>query len=118
MRLVSQSPLLNMLQKTAIGYDAPSNLTYAWSFGIFSMLTLGIQFISGIFLSMHYIPEINYAFNSIEHIMRDVNGGWLFRYLHSNGASFFLFVYTYICYARYGMAPLYIQGQNYGIYVY
>jgi quinol-cytochrome oxidoreductase complex cytochrome b subunit len=95
MRLVSQSPLLNMLQKTAIGYDAPSNLTYAWSFGIFSMLTLGIQFISGIFLSMHYIPEINYAFNSIEHIMRDVNGGWLFRYLHSNGASFF-FICVYL----------------------
>jgi len=88
-------PLLEAAIKTTIGYDAPGNLSYFWSFGVFSTLVLGIQFVSGVFLSMHYIPEINEAFNSVEHIMRDVVGGWFFRYLHSNGASFF-FICVYI----------------------
>jgi len=97
MRFIRKTPTLEALVKTSISYDAPSNLNYFWSFGVFATLTLGIQFVSGIFLSFHYVPEINHAFFSVEHIMRDVSWGWLFRYLHSNGASFFfhLCLFTY-----------------------
>jgi len=60
-------------------------------------LFLGIQIVSGIFLTMHYCPNTEFAFSSIEHIMRDVNAGWIFRYAHANGASlFFFFVYLHM----------------------
>ena len=66
-----------------------------WSFGSLAGLGLVIQIITGVFLAMHYTPHVDFAFNSVEHIMRDVNNGWLIRYLHANGASFF-FIVTYI----------------------
>jgi quinol-cytochrome oxidoreductase complex cytochrome b subunit len=72
------------------------NLTYFWNFGIYATFCLIIQIITGIFLAMHYIPDINLAFNSVEHIMTDVNYGWLLRYVHANGASmFFILVYIH-----------------------
>jgi len=68
-----------------------------WSFGSTAGLCLVIQIITGIFLAMHYTPHIDYAFSSVEHIMRDVNNGWLIRYLHANGASmFFIVTYSHI----------------------
>jgi ubiquinol-cytochrome c reductase cytochrome b subunit len=79
-------------------YPTPISLTYAWSFGSLAGVTLVIQIISGIFLSMHYSPTIELAFDSVEFIMRDVPNGWLIRYIHANGASmFFIVVYGHIC---------------------
>ena len=90
-------------------YPTPISLTYAWSFGSLAGICLVIQIISGVFLSMFYVPHIDYAFSSVEYIMRDVKNGWLIRYIHSNGASmFFIVVYAHICrglYYGYYMEP-------------
>jgi quinol-cytochrome oxidoreductase complex cytochrome b subunit len=80
-------------------YPTPLSFSYFWGFGSLAGLFLALQLLSGIFLAMHYTPNINYAFFSIEHIMRDINYGWFIRYLHSNGASFF-FIMVYIHMAR------------------
>jgi quinol-cytochrome oxidoreductase complex cytochrome b subunit len=78
-------------------YPAPVNLTYFWNFGIYALVILGVQIITGLILAMHYISDESLAFSSVEHIMRDVNYGWLFRYVHANGASmFFIVVYIHI----------------------
>lgn len=78
-------------------YPTPINLNYFQNFGIYSFLCLVIQILTGIMLAMHYIPDINFAFNSIEHIMRNVNYGQILRYIHANGASmFFIVVYIHI----------------------
>jgi ubiquinol-cytochrome c reductase cytochrome b subunit len=77
------------------GYPVPRNLNYLWNFGVLSGLFLVIQIVTGIVLAMHYYASIDGAFNSVEHIMRDVNAGWMLRYAHSNGASFF-FIVVYI----------------------
>ena len=74
------------------GYPAPKNLSYWWNFGSLAGLALIIMIVSGIVLAMHYTPHTTLAFSSVERIMRDVNGGWLIRYLHMNGASFFFIV--------------------------
>ena len=80
-----------------IHYPTSINLSYAWSFGSAAGICLVIQILSGIFLAMHYTPHIDLAFSSVEHIMRDVNNGWLIRYIHANGASmFFIVVYCHI----------------------
>ncbi|HYC94329.1 MAG TPA: cytochrome b N-terminal domain-containing protein, partial [Sphingomicrobium sp.] len=77
------------------GYPVPRNLNYGWNFGVLSGVFLLIQIITGIVLAMWYYSSVDGAFNSIEHIMRDVNGGWMMRYAHANGASFF-FIVVYI----------------------
>jgi ubiquinol-cytochrome c reductase cytochrome b subunit len=77
------------------GYPVPRNLNYWWNFGVLAGLALTIQIVTGIVLAMHYTPSGDMAFNSVEHIMRDVNQGWLLRYAHANGASFF-FIVTYV----------------------
>lgn len=71
------------------GYGVGSNISYSWMWGSLSGIFLVIQIVTGLFLSMHYAPDTNLAFLSVEHIMRDVPHGWLIRYMHSNGASFF-----------------------------
>lgn len=76
-------------------YPTPGSLGYLWNFGVSSLMFLVLQIITGAFLSMHYVPSEDAAFNSVEDIMRNVNYGWLFRYMHSNGASFF-FISVYI----------------------
>jgi len=73
----------------------PRNLNYWYTFGAILMLCLGTQIVTGIVLAMHYTPNTDMAFASVERIMRDVNGGWLIRYVHANGASMF-FIATYI----------------------
>ncbi len=89
--------LLSIVDSHLIHYPSPLNLTYAWSFGSSAGICLVIQLLSGIFLAMHYTPHIDLAFSSVEHIMRDVNNGWLIRYIHANGASmFFIVVYCHI----------------------
>lgn len=89
--------LLSFLSNHVVYYSTPVNLTYSWSFGSLAGICLVIQIVSGLFLSMFYTPHVDLAFASIEFIMRDVNNGWLVRYIHSNGASmFFLVVYCHI----------------------
>jgi len=86
--------LLSFVDSHIINYPTPINLNYMWSFGSTAGICLGIQILTGIFLAMHYSSHVDYAFSSVEHIMRDVNNGWLIRYLHANGASMF-FIVTY-----------------------
>ena len=79
------------------GYPVPRNLNYFWNFGVLAGLALTIQIVTGIILAMHYAANADVAFNSVESIMRDVNSGWLLRYMHMNGASmFFIVVYIHI----------------------
>ena len=90
--------LFGLINSHIIQYPTPSSLTYAWSFGSLSGFCLVIQMVSGIFLAMHYSPNIDLAFSSVEYIMRDVKNGWLVRYIHANGASmFFILVYSHMC---------------------
>ena len=78
-------------------YPTPININYYWGAGSVSGICLAIQLFSGVFLAMYYTPHIDYAFISVEHIMRDVQYGWFVRYVHSNCASFFfIFVYFHI----------------------
>jgi len=89
--------LLSVLNNHLIDYPTPANLNYLWSFGSLAGICWTIQVVTGIFLAMHYTPEVNLAFYSVEHIMRDVNFGSILRYTHANGASmFFLVVYIHM----------------------
>ena len=98
MARMTKNYLISFITSHIIYYPTPISLTYAWSFGSLAGITLVVQMISGIFLSMHYTPNIDLAFSSIEYIMRDVNNGWLLRYIHANGASmFFIVVYAHVC---------------------
>jgi len=97
MRWIDQRLPLPRLVYGAIGggYPVPRNLNYFWNFGVLAGLALVIQIVTGIVLAMHYVPQGDHAFQSVEHIMRDVNQGWFLRYAHANGASFF-FIVTYV----------------------
>ena len=89
-----KQPLLSVVNDHLIDYPTPSNLSYWWGFGSLAGICLIVQILTGIFLAMHYTPHVDLAFVSVEHIMRDVNGGWFLRYMHANGASmFFIVVY-------------------------
>jgi ubiquinol-cytochrome c reductase cytochrome b/c1 subunit len=93
----SRLPIMGLVHSSFIAYPVPRNLNYMWAFGAVLSFMLVAQIVTGVVLAMHYTPESTMAFNSVEHIMRDVNYGWLFRYLHSNGASMFFFaVYMHI----------------------
>jgi ubiquinol-cytochrome c reductase cytochrome b subunit len=79
------------------GYPVPRNLNFFWNFGVLAGAALVIQIVTGIVLAMHFAAEATVAFNSVEHIMRDVNSGWLLRYAHMNGASmFFIVIYLHM----------------------
>src|SRR3954469_19292157 len=82
-------PIVGLVHSSFVSYPVPRNLNYFWTFGAILSFMLVIQIITGVILAMHYVPSAATAFVSVEHIMRDVNYGWLIRYLHSNGASFF-----------------------------
>ncbi len=88
-------PIISMLKHSAVDYPTPKNLNYWWNFGSLAGFFLLVQIITGVILSMHYTAHVDHAFSSIEHIMRNVNHGWLIRYVHMNGASFF-FIVVYI----------------------
>lgn len=97
MRILKSHPLLRLMNSYLIDSPQPSNLNYWWNVGSLLGLCLVIQIVTGVTLAMHYNPSVLEAFNSVEHIMRDVNYGWLIRYLHSNTASaFFFLVYLHI----------------------
>lgn len=100
--------VLSFIDSHLVDYPSPINLNYLWSFGSIAGICLVIQILSGVFLAMHYTPHVDLAFNSVEHIMRDVNNGWLIRYIHANGASmFFIVVYSHI-----------FRGIYFGSYIY
>ena len=106
--ILRTSVILPILKNELIDYPTPVNLSYMWGFGLLAGICLAVQLITGIFLAMHYTPHVDLAFDSVEHIMRDVNYGWLLRYAHSNGASmFFIVVYIHIG-----------RGLYYGSYLY
>ena len=85
-------PVFSMLDHTANDYPTPKNLSYMWNFGSLAGLSLVIMIVTGIVLTMNYTAHVDHAFGSVERIMRDVNHGWLIRYIHMNAASFFLIV--------------------------
>jgi len=95
--LDTRLPIVRFMYDTALDFPTPKNLNYWWTFGGILALMLGIQLVTGIVLAMHYVPHVDHAFASVERIMRDVNYGWLMRYMHANGASmFFLAVYIHM----------------------
>jgi ubiquinol-cytochrome c reductase cytochrome b subunit len=103
----NKKSLFAVVNNHLIDYPTPINLNYFYGFGSLAGVMLVIQILTGIFLAMHYTPHIDLAFNSVEHIMRDVNNGWLIRYTHANGASFFfIVVYVHI-----------FRGLYYGSYI-
>nr|YP_008081551.1 cytochrome b [Ascalohybris subjacens]AGK07595.1 cytochrome b [Ascalohybris subjacens] len=101
-------PLFKIANNALVDLPAPSNISAWWNFGSLLGLCLIIQIVTGLFLAMHYTADINMAFNSVTHIIRDVNYGWLIRTLHANGASFF-FICIYLHIGR---------GLYYGSYMY
>jgi len=88
-------PIFTFMNQELTEYPTPRNLSYWWNFGSLAGIALVIMIATGIMLAMQYTPHVDYAFDSVERIMRDVNSGWLLRYLHSNGGSFF-FIVVYI----------------------
>ena len=99
-------PIFTMLQREYGAFPTPKNFNYLWNFGALAMVVLVTMLATGIFLAMAYTPHTDHAFVSVERIMRDVNWGWLIRYLHANGASMFFFVvYIHI-----------LRGMYYGSY--
>ena len=103
----NKKSLFTVINNHLIDYPTPVNLNYFYGFGSLAGIMLVIQILTGIFLAMHYTAHIDLAFNSVEHIMRDVNNGWLMRYVHANGASFFfIVVYVHI-----------FRGLYYGSYI-
>nr|YP_010981202.1 cytochrome b [Aplomya metallica]WOE90332.1 cytochrome b [Aplomya metallica] len=101
-------PILSIINSSLIDLPTPSNISAWWNFGSLLFLCLMIQIITGLFLAMHYTADINLAFNSVNHICRDVNYGWLLRTMHANGASFF-FICLYLHVGR---------GMYYGSYLF
>ena len=90
-------PIFSMMQADLVDYPTPKNLNYWWNFGSLAGIVLVIMIGTGVFLAMHYTPHADFAFESVERIMRDVNYGWLMRYLHMNGATmFFIVVYIHV----------------------
>ena len=99
-------PIIRLSYDSFVAYPTPRNLNYWWTFGGILSMMLMVQLITGIVLVMHYTPNTAMAFTSVEHIMRDVNWGWLIRYMHANGASmFFIAVFVHI-----------LRGMYYGSY--
>ena len=92
-----KQPIFGIINNHIIDYPTPINLSYFYGFGSLAGVLLVIQILTGLFLAMSYVPHIDYAFASVEHIMRNINNGYLLRYMHANGASFFfLIVYIHI----------------------
>nr|AEO96925.1 cytochrome b [Pampus argenteus] len=109
-------PLLKIVNGSLIDLPTPSNISAWWNFGSLLGLCLISQILTGLFLAMHYTPDIELAFNSVAHICRDVNFGWLIRNLHANGASFFFIcIYLHIGRGLYYGSYLYMETWNTGV---
>nr|YP_009693734.1 apocytochrome b [Inonotus obliquus]BBN21260.1 apocytochrome b [Inonotus obliquus] len=99
MRLLKSQSFLRLVNSYMVDSPQPANLSYLWNFGSLLGACLVLQILTGVFLAMHYTPHVDLAFNSVEHIMRDVNAGYILRYTHANVASFF-FIFVYLHIAR------------------
>ncbi|NP_861501.1 cytochrome b (mitochondrion) [Chrysochloris asiatica] len=109
-------PLLKIINHSFIDLPAPSNISAWWNFGSLLGLCLIIQILTGLFLAMHYTSDTSTAFSSVTHICRDVNNGWLIRYLHANGASmFFICLFTHVGRGIYYGSYLFLETWNIGI---
>nr|WMV00191.1 cytochrome b [Kikihia angusta] len=109
-------PLIKIINNSLIDFPAPSNLSYWWNFGFMLGLCLMIQIMTGLFLSMHYNANIMNAFESLSHICRDVNYGWILRVIHANGASlFFICVYLHVGRGLYYGSFKYIETWSIGV---
>nr|YP_010138717.1 cytochrome b [Compsilura concinnata]QQJ94217.1 cytochrome b [Compsilura concinnata] len=113
--LMTKHPILKIINSSLIDLPAPINISSWWNFGSLLFLCLMIQILTGLFLAMHYTADMNLAFNSVNHICRDVNYGWLLRTVHANGASFFFFcIYLHIgrgiYYGSYLFTPTWLVG--------
>nr|QUB07096.1 cytochrome b [Chlamisus sp. N29] len=109
------NPLMKIVNNSIIDLPSPSNISYMWNMGSLLGMCLGLQIFTGLFLAMHYCPNTELAFNSISHICRNVNNGWLIRTLHANGASlFFICLYIHIgrgiYYGSYQLVETWISG--------
>nr|YP_010693852.1 cytochrome b [Tachina punctocincta]WCD42082.1 cytochrome b [Tachina punctocincta] len=108
-------PILQIINSALVDLPAPVNISAWWNFGSLLFLCLMIQILTGLFLAMHYTADINLAFNSVNHICRDVNYGWLLRTMHANGASFFFIcIYLHVgrgmYYGSYLFMPTWLMG--------
>ena len=93
----SRLPMMGLFHSSFVAYPTPRNLNYMWTFGAILTFMLALQMVTGIVLAMHYVPSATEAFSSVDHIMRNVNYGWLIRYMHSSGATlFFLAAYIHM----------------------
>ena len=111
-RVLIKDPLVAFVNSHIVDYPTPSNLNYFWSFGSMGGIILVVQIISGILLAMHYTPHIDLAFLSLEYLMRQVDFGWLIRYIHANGASmFFGVIYLHIARGVFYSSYAYPRGQ-------
>nr|AKA19763.1 cytochrome b [Myotis flavus] len=109
-------PLLKIINSSFIDLPAPSNISSWWNFGSLLGICLALQILTGLFLAMHYTPDTATAFNSITYICRDVNYGWILRYLHANGASmFFICLYLHVGRGLYYGSYMYTETWNIGI---
>nr|YP_009440568.1 cytochrome b [Erpobdella japonica]ATG87474.1 cytochrome b [Erpobdella japonica] len=112
-------PLLKVMNNAVVDLPAPNNISIWWNYGSLLGLALVIQTITGIFLAMHYASNIELAFSSVMHITRDVEYGWLIRYMHANGASmFFLFLYLHIGRGLYYSSYKMMETWNIGVTLY
>ena len=111
MRWIDERLPLPRLVYNAVGagYPVPRNLNYFWNFGVLAGVALMIQIVTGVVLAMHYSANVGVAFDSVEMIMRDVNSGWLMRYAHANGASFFFIVVCFFLLAFFFLFVLFFS---------
>nr|AMN10101.1 cytochrome b [Neophocaena asiaeorientalis sunameri] len=109
-------PLMKIINNALIDLPAPSNISSWWNFGSLLGLCLIMQILTGLFLAMHYTPDTSTAFSSVTHICRDVNYGWIIRYLHANGASmFFICLYIHIGRGLYYGSYMFQETWNIGV---
>ena len=110
----SRLPLLTLSHHLS-DYPTPKNLNYWWTFGGILTFCLIVQIVTGLVLAMHYVAHVDHAFESVEHIMRDVNYGWLIRYVHANGSSMFFWQFTYIFLGHCFMVHINHQEKSFGL---
>jgi ubiquinol-cytochrome c reductase cytochrome b subunit len=116
--LRNRHPLFKIINNALIDLPAPSNISRWWNFGSLLGLCLIIQILTGLFLAIHYTANIDSAFDSVNHICRDVNNGWLLRTLHANGASFFFIcIYLHVGRGMYYNSFLYVQTWTIGVLI-
>uniref|UniRef100_UPI00315CF9A5 cytochrome b n=1 Tax=Pachyscia longicauda TaxID=3127882 RepID=UPI00315CF9A5 len=116
MPMRKNNPLIKIMNNSLIDLPTPTNISTWWNFGSMLGICLVMQIITGMFLAMHYTPNIELAFNSVSHICRDVNNGWLMRTLHANGASmFFICIYMHVGRGLYYGSYKYVQTWTSGV---